>query len=110
MASVALVRVSGSVLSVPPKREYTFPAGSPRAGEKLTFESANILVADTNVTAVDLPRRDSTGIFENLNTREIAKGEIVDFLCEVSIYKADVQVRVLGVFPAEETAEYLASA
>jgi hypothetical protein len=102
MASVALARVSGSVLSVPPSREYTFPAGSPRAGEKLTFENANILMADTNVTAVSLPRRDNTGIFEGLNTREIAKGEIVDFLCEVTIYKQDLQFRVLGPWPSEQ--------
>lgn len=108
MASVALVRVSGSVLSVPPARDYTFPAGSPRAGEKLVFESANILVADTNVTAVDLPRRDSTGVFDGLNTRSLVKGELVDFLCEVSIYKQDVQVRVMGLWP-EEPAESLAA-
>jgi hypothetical protein len=102
MASVALVRVSGSVLSVPPRREYTFPAGSPRAGEKLVFESVNVLVADTNVTAVDLPRRDETGIFDGLNTRVLEKGDIVDFLCEVSIYKADVQTRVLGLWPQDD--------
>lgn len=102
MASVALVRISGSVLSVPPARPYTFPAGSPRAGEKLVFESANILVADTNVTAVDLPRRDETGIFEGLGVRVLEKGDIVDFLCEVSIYKADVQVRVQGLWPEDD--------
>ena len=108
MASVALVRISGSVLSVPPARDYTFPAGSPRAGEKLVFESANILVADMNVTAVDLPRRDATGTFEGINTRQLYKGELVDFLCEVSIYKQDVQVRVMGLWP-EEPADSLAA-
>jgi hypothetical protein len=104
MASIALVRVSGSVLSVPPARDYTFPAGSPRAGEKLTFETANLLVADSNVTAISLPRRDNTGLFEGLDTREIKKGDIVDFLCEVTIYKSDLQLRVLGEFPVEDPA------
>lgn len=104
MASVALVRVSGSVLSVPPARDYTFPAGSPRAGEKLVFETANLLVADSNVTAVSLPRRDETGIFEGLGTREIKKGDVLDLLCEVSIYRSDLQLRVVGEFPVEDPA------
>lgn len=104
MASVALVRVSGSVLSVPPARPYTFPAGHARAGETLTFETANVLVADANVTAISLPRRDNTGLFEGLDTREVAKGDIVDYLCEVSVYKGELQLRVQGVFPKNDPA------
>lgn len=111
MASSVLARVSGSVLSVPPAREYTFPAGHERAGEKLTFEKVNVLVADMNVTAVDLPRRDDSGKYENLGTREYGKGEEVDFLCEVSIYRSDLQVRVIGLFPVEAPAyDFAASA
>lgn len=104
MASSVLARVSGSVLSVPPARPYTFPAGHARAGETLTFETANILVADMNVTAVSLPRRDSTGTFENLYTRELGKGEQVDFLCEISIYRGELQTRVIGLWPTEPSA------
>jgi hypothetical protein len=109
MASSVLGRISGSVLSVPPAREYTFPAGHERAGEKLTFEKVNVLVADMNVTAVDLPRRDNTGTFENLYTREFSKGEQVDFLVEISIYRGDLQARVLGLWPLEQ-ASYLTAA
>lgn len=102
MASVALARVSGSVLSVPPARTGIFKPGTDRAGETWSIETANVLVADTNVTAVQLPRRDSTGVFEGLETRHIAKGDIVDLLCEVSIYRQDVQVRVLGLWPEDD--------
>jgi hypothetical protein len=110
MASIALVRISGSVLSVPPARTGVFKPGTDRAGETWSIETANVLVADTNVTAVQLPRRDSTGTFEGLDTRVIAKGDLVDFLCEVSIYRQDVQTRVLGLWPADDPASYLASA
>ena len=109
MASVATVRVSGSVLSVPSPRKYTYPQGSEKAGQSLVFESANILVADTNVTVVDLPRRDETGILEHLEVRELVKGDVVDLLCEVSIYRQDVQTRVIGVWPADDVAGYLSA-
>lgn len=105
MASVATVRVSGSVLSVPSPRKYTYPQGSEKAGQSIVFETANVLVADTNVTIIDLPRRDDTGILEHLGVRELAKGDIVDLLCEVSIYRADVQTRVLGLWPDDDYAD-----
>jgi hypothetical protein len=101
MASVALVRVSGSVLSVPPARTGFIKQG-PRQGEEWRIETANVLVADTNVTAVQLPRRDNSGTFENLDTREIVKGDLVDFLVEVSVYQQDVQARVLGLWPEDD--------
>lgn len=107
MASVALARISGSVLSVPPARSGVIGKG-PRQGETWTMESANILVADTNVTAVQLPRRDNTGVFESLGIRELGKGEIVDFLVEVSVYQQDVQTRVLGLWPDDESSEVAA--
>lgn len=107
MASVALVRVSGSVLSVPPARTGFIKAG-PRQGEEWRMESANILVADTNVTAVQLPRRDNSGTFEHLDTREIAKGDLVDFLVEVSVYQQDVQARVLGLWPEDDVSSLAA--
>jgi hypothetical protein len=100
MASTALARVSGSVLSVPPARSGIIGKG-PRQGETWTIESANILVADQNVTAVQLPRRDATGVLEGLDTRSIVKGELVDFLCEISVYGQEVQVRVLGEWPED---------
>lgn len=103
MASIALVRVSGSVLSVPKPRSGVIKSGA-RQGETWTAEEVNVLVADQNVTAVRLPRRDSAGMFENLAVREIAKGDLVDFLCEVSTFREDVQVRVLDVFPVDDPA------
>jgi hypothetical protein len=103
MASTALARVSGSVLSVPPARGGIISKG-PRQGEPWSIESVNVLVADQNVTAVQLPRRDATGVLEGLDTRSIVKGEVVDFLCEVSVYGQEVQVRVLGEWPEEEAA------
>lgn len=103
MASTALTRVSGSVLSVPPARGGVIKNG-PRAGEPWSIESVNVLVADQNVTVVQLPRRDETGLLGSLKTREIAKGDIVDFLCEVSVYGQEVQVRVLDLFPVDDPA------
>jgi hypothetical protein len=99
MASVALARISGSVLATT-SRGGVIKNGD-RAGQAWKIENANVLVADQNVTVVQLPRRDDTGIFEGLDTRTIERGEIVDFLVEVSIYNGDLQSRVLGIFPAE---------
>ena len=110
MASTALARISGSVLSVPQPRSGIISKG-PRQGEPWSIETINVLVADENVTAVQLPRRDSAGVFENLpGVRAYGKGEVVDFLCEVSVYGQEVQLRVLREFPADESAGYLASA
>jgi hypothetical protein len=109
MASTALARVSGSVLSVPAPRGGIIKQG-PRQGESWSIETVNVLVADQNVTAVQLPRRDETGILQGLDTREIAKGDLIDFLCEVSVYGQEVQFRVLEQWPADDTASYLASA
>lgn len=103
MASAALVRISGSVLSVPEPRGGLIKSG-PRQGEPWSIESVNVLVADQNVTAVQLPRRDSSGVLEKLNTREISKGDIVDFLCEATVYGQDVQLRVLDLFPVDDPA------
>jgi hypothetical protein len=111
MASTALARISGSVLSVPAPRGGIIKNG-PRAGEEWTIETVNVLVADQNVTAVQLPRRDSTGQLLGLgeNVRSILKGDVVDFLCEVSVYGQEVQFRVLETFPADDVSSYLVSA
>lgn len=108
MASTALSRISGSVLSVPAPRGGIIKNG-PRAGEEWTIETVNVLVADQNVTAVQLPRRDSTGTLQGLNTREVAKGDLVDFLCEVSVYGQEVQFRVLEAWPEDDASSYLAA-
>lgn len=106
MAESALVRVSGSVLSAPPARTGVFRADSPRAGQTWSIENLNVLVCDRDVTAVQLPSRDATGLFEGLGTREYAKGEIVDFLCEASTYRQNVQLRVVGLFTAHDSTDY----
>lgn len=108
MASKILLRISGSVLSVPPARGGLIKNG-PRQGEPYSIETANILVADQNVTAVQLPRRDATGVFEGLGVRDITKGELVDFLCEASIYGQEIQTRVMESWPEDETTSYLAA-
>lgn len=107
MASVALSRVSGSVLSVPEPRGGVIKNG-PRAGQEWSIETVNVLVADQNVTAVQLPRRDAAGVLEKLGVRSVDKGDIVDFLCEVSVYGQDVQFRVLEPWPADDVTSYAA--
>jgi hypothetical protein len=108
MASTALSRVSGTVLAGS-VREGIIKNG-PRQGETWRIENVNVLVAGQNVTQVQLPRRDSSGTLENLNARTVEKGELVDFLCEVSVYGQEVQFRVLELWPADDTADYLVSA
>lgn len=109
MASSVLTRVSGSVLATS-AREGIIKNGA-RKGEPFRIDNANVLVADQNVTVVQLPRRDQlSGAYEKLGVREITKGEIVDFLVEVSVYGQDVQVRVLDYWPEEDSSTYLASA
>lgn len=100
MASANLARVSGHVLSIPTPRTGFFRQGHPRAGEEWMIETANVLVADQNVTAVTLPRRDKFGNFEGMTSR-VEKGSIVDLLVEFTVYNGDIQVRVLGDFPLD---------
>ena len=108
MASKALVRISGSVLAVPPARGGLIKNG-PRQGEPFSIETANILVADQNVTVVQLPRRDATGVFETLpGVRSVEKGDIVDFLCEMSIYGQEIQARVLQAWPDDDVSSFAA--
>jgi hypothetical protein len=106
MASSALVRVSGSVLSVPPAREGIIKNG-PRAGEPWRIEMVNVLVADQNVTAVQLPRTNEYGEMPLSGGRPV-KGELVDFLCEVSVYGQDTSVRVLEDWPEDDTSSLAA--
>lgn len=106
MASVALARISGSVLSVPEPREGIIKSG-PRAGEPWRIESVNVLVADSNVTAVQLPRRNSFGELP-LSVGNPVKGVMVDLLCEVSVYQSEVQVRALEDWPEDDSSSLAA--
>src|SRR6478609_5484435 len=89
MAQTALVRVTGKVLALPEPRSGV----SQTTGKPWEIATANVLVANQNVTVVQLPPRDR---FARPNV-----GDIVDYLVEVSIYRTDVQSTVLGVFPEE---------
>lgn len=106
MASAALVRVSGSVLSVPPAREGFIKSG-PRQGEVWRIETVNVLVADQNVTAVQLPRRNDHGMLPLVGGNP-EKGDVIDFLCEVSVYGQEVQARVLEDWPADDVSSLAA--
>lgn len=109
MASVALARVSGSVLSVPEPRGGIIKNG-PRAGESWRIETVNVLVADQNVTAVQLPRRNEFGELPVNGGTNPIKGDVVDFLCEVSVWQQDVQVRILEDWPEDDVSPRLSSA
>lgn len=109
MASNALVRVSGAVLGVPPARTGVFGKDSARAGQTWSIETVNVLVADMDVTAVQLPARDAAGVLDGLETREYHKGDLVDFLCEVSVYRQDPQLKVVGLWAAHDATDYLAA-
>lgn len=98
MASTQLSRVTGVALSAS-RREGTIRRGD-RAGETFVIETVNVLVANQNVTVVQLPRRDKFGEFENLPAGVPGQGEEVDYLIETSIYGQDLQSRVLSEFPA----------
>lgn len=94
MAEVLLARVSGSVISTPPARTGFFRSGHARAGEEWSIETINVLVGDQDVTAVQLPRRQGAG-YEGLHQPRFAKGDEVDFLVEVSVYRDTPQVRAV---------------
>lgn len=108
MASVALGRVSGTVLAIS-ERGGTFRAGHPRAGESWLIESANVLVADQNVTVCQLPRRDEFGRYDALPGGRPEKGDVIDFLVEHSIYGQEVQTRILAEWPSDDSSSYLAA-
>lgn len=91
MASTALVRVTGKVLALPQPRSGV----SQTTGNTWEIATANILVANQNVTVVQLPPRSLAGFVRP------QVDEVVDYLCEVSIYKTDVQTSVVSAFPEE---------
>jgi hypothetical protein len=97
MAQSALVRVTGKVLALPEPRSGV----SQKTGKPWEIATANVLVANQNVTVVQLPSRDFGGF------RRPQKDDVVDYLCEVSIYGANVQTTVQEVFPEEYDAASL---
>jgi hypothetical protein len=96
MASTALVRVTGKVLATNIRKGMT--RGEDPRPYKIV--SVNILVADENVTVVQMPRENDFGELETLSAGYPNKDDSVDYLAEVSIYGRDVQTRVLKDFPA----------
>jgi hypothetical protein len=96
MAQTALVRVTGKVLALPEPRSGI----SQKTGNAWEIATANVLIANQNVTVVQLPNRDSGFVRPRVD-------DVVDFLCEVSIYGQNVQTSVLGVFPDAYDADSL---
>lgn len=88
MAQTALVRITGKVLALPEPRSGV----SQKTGKAWEIATANVLVANQNVTVVQLPSLDRPGF------RRPQVDEIVDYLCEVSIYGQNLQVSVDSVF------------
>lgn len=101
MASVALTRVSGTVLATSERSGTS--RKDPENPRKWKMVFANVLVADQNVTVVQLPTDDFGDV--TLPGGLPVKGEEIDYLTEVSIFGRDVQVRVLGDFPALVSAD-----
>lgn len=99
MASSALARITGVVLSLPEPRRGI----SKNTGEPWEIATANILVAAQNVTAVQLPRKNEFGEYATLRSGAPIVGEQVDFLVEFTQYGQDVQARVLSDFPVDAT-------
>lgn len=96
MSQTALVRITGKVLALPEPRSGI----SKVTGEPWEIATANVLVANQNVTVVQLPRI-SSGI------RRPKVGEIVDLLCETSVYQTNVQNTVLGWWEEQHSVEAL---
>lgn len=88
MAQTALVRVTGKVLALPEPRSGI----SAKTGNPWEIATANVLVANQNVTVVQLPSRDR-------GQRRPSVDDVVDYLCEVQIYGQNVQTVVLEPFP-----------
>jgi hypothetical protein len=98
MSSTALTRVTGTVLAVSVRKGVSTKSGEPVPWKMV---NVNILVANENVTVVQLPREDEYGELPGVAGGVPGAGEAVDYLTEVSIYGRDVSVRVLRDFPAE---------
>lgn len=96
MAQTALVRVTGKVLALPEPRSGI----SQKTGNAWEIATANVLVANQNVTVVQLPNRDSGFPRPRIH-------DVVDYLCEVSIYGQNVQTTVQGPFLEEYDADSL---
>ena len=97
MATNALVRVTGTVLALPQPRNGI----SQKTGKPWEIATANVLVANQNVTVVQLPSRSENGTYPSLRDGFPVVGEQVDYLVEVSLYGSQIQASVLADFPAE---------
>lgn len=91
-----LVRVSGAVLSTPePRRGH-----SRTTGEAYEIGTVNVLVANQNVTACQLPRKNDFGEYPLAAKHGFKVGEEVDLLVEISTYQGNPQARIISDFPA----------
>lgn len=96
MASSALVRVTGEVLAASTRSGVSTKSGSPVPWE---MTNVNVLVADQNVTVVQLPRKDDFGRYPTLAGGAPTKREWVDYLCEVTVFAGAPALAVIGDFP-----------
>lgn len=104
-----LVRVSGVVIDVPAPRRGT----TVRDGNAVPWEIAtvNVLVANRNVTVVQLPRKDDYNElpFENAKTG-FKVGDAFDALVEVGIYRNSPQFVAVGDFPTSQVLDFATGA
>lgn len=106
--STLLARVTGAVLAVPePRRGH-----SRTTGEAYEIGTVNVLVANQNVTVLQLPRKNDFGEFESLpsNLKGFEVGDRVDVLAEISVYAGNPQARIIGEWlPAHDTSDLVAA-
>lgn len=92
MATAALARVTGFVL-----KTDRLQGLSKASGEPYDFTQVKIVVADSDVTEVTLPR-DLSRV-----GGAVSKGDLVDFLVEFRVRNNGLSGNVQGLFPADDS-------
>jgi hypothetical protein len=108
LMAAKLARISGIVLDVPtPRRGVKVVDGENRPWEIATVA---VLVANRDVTTVQLPRKNDYGEYETFaeHVTGFKVGDKFDALVELDIYKYEIQARAVGDYPLDsETPSFL---
>ncbi len=98
---MALGRLTGVVLGTERIKGVSTKSGEPVPYD---FTNAKVLVADSDVTVVTLPRQDDYGSYPTLAGGAPIKGELVDYLVNFTPNGREVRGGVVSDFPLTESA------
>lgn len=96
----SLARATGTVLSVP----EPFRGKSAKTGNDFTIETVKVLVLDSDLITLNFNRGTDGRIRGLDNVLEFRKGDEIDVVVEVGVYRMDPQFTIVRAWPATSPA------